>query len=89
MKHVISIGINNVSGLIPLNAAASGAKEFADWATSQGYKTTVFTDEGNIPVSQAAIFATIMNIINDKNCEKLVIFFSGHGILKSPSQEIW
>jgi len=88
MKHIISIGINKANGLTPLGAAVSGAKDFVQWGESQGYSTSLFTDEIK-NVSQSEIFDEINKIIEAKNCEKIIIFFSGHGILKSPSQEIW
>jgi len=89
MKNVISIGINNANGLTPLGAAVSGAIEFDKWAKSQGYRTTLFTDLENKPVLQNDIFTEINQIINEKTCEQLIIFFSGHGILRSPNQEVW
>jgi hypothetical protein len=88
MKHIISIGINNTDGLQPLGAAASGAEDFARWGTSQGYSTSLLIDDKG-PISQVHIFDEINNIVNAKTCEKLIVFFSGHGILKSPCQEIW
>lgn len=88
MKHIISIGIDKAKGLIPLGAAVSGANEFVEWGKSQGYSTSLFIDDGK-NVSQSEIFDEVNNVIENKNCEKLIIFFSGHGVLKSPSQEIW
>ncbi len=88
MKHIISIGIDKATGLTPLGAAVSGAKEFALWGQSQGYKTDVFVDETN-RITQSDIFDRIGEIVDSKTCEQLIVFFSGHGILKSPSQEIW
>lgn len=88
MKHIISIGIDKADGLTPLGAAVSGAKEFALWGQSQGYTTDVFVDEAN-KISQSEIFDKINEIIESRTCEQLIVFFSGHGILKSPSQEIW
>ncbi|MCU0440444.1 MAG: caspase family protein [Raineya sp.] len=88
MDYLISIGINKVSGLNPLNSAVKGAEEFAEWGKSQNYHVSLFTDvEKKVCLSE--IFDGISKIIDAKNCEKLIIFFSGHGILKSPSQEIW
>jgi hypothetical protein len=88
MKHIISIGIDKANGLTPLGAAVSGAKEFALWGQSQGYRTDVFVDETN-RITQSDIFDRISEIVDSKTCEQLIVFFSGHGILKSPSQEIW
>lgn len=88
MKHIISIGIDKADGLTPLGAAVSGAKEFALWGQSQGYTTDLFVDETK-RVTQSEIFDKISEIIVAKTFEQLIVFFSGHGILKSPSQEIW
>ncbi len=88
MKHVISIGIDSAEGLTPLNAAVSGAKEFDTWAKTQGYSSLLFVDEQN-PVLLNDIFDAIKKIVDDRNCEQLIIYFAGHGILLSPSQEIW
>lgn len=88
MKHIISIGIDNANGLNPLRAAVSGAQDFARWGITQGYTTSLYTDENN-NVTIAAIFNEINRIVRDGNCEQLIIFFSGHGILKSPGQEVW
>ncbi|MEG1667391.1 caspase family protein [Chryseobacterium sp.] len=89
MNHVISIGINNVIGLPPLTAAAQGAIDFDTWAQSQKYKTKLFTDTGGKQVSVNDVFLEIERIIDEKTCEKLIIFFAGHGILLSPFQERW
>lgn len=88
MKHIISIGINKTEGLTQLGGAVSGAEDFAAWGKSQGYTTTLFVDDKKA-VTQTAIFDKISKIIAAKNCETLIVFFSGHGILKSPSQEVW
>ena len=88
MKHILSIGINNTNGLTILGAAVSGAQDFDKWGKSQGYSTTLLTDETK-PISQSQIFDEINKIVTARNCETLIVFFSGHGILKSPSQEVW
>lgn len=88
MKHIISIGIDNAHGLNPLLAAVSGAKDFANWGLTQGYTTSIHTDENN-SVSITSIFNEVNRIVRTGTCEQLIIFFSGHGILKSPGQEVW
>jgi hypothetical protein len=88
MKHLISIGINNTEGLLPLAAAAKGAEEIAIWGNKQGYNVTLITDKTG-KISQQQIFSAIHTIIQQQTCEQLLIYFSGHGLLKSPSQEIW
>lgn len=88
MKYIISIGINNTDGLQPLSAATSGAQDFANWGISQGYTTSLLIDDTG-SITQSQIFDEIKKIVDRQTCEKLIIFFSGHGILKSPCQEIW
>lgn len=88
MKHILSIGINNTDGLTILGAAVSGAQDFDKWGKSQGYSTTLLIDDIK-PISQSQIFDEINKIVAARNCETLIVFFSGHGILKSPSQEVW
>lgn len=87
MKYLISIGVNNVEGLTPLESAASGARDFALWGQSQNYETFLFTDE-NQPVTITAIYQKIKSIVKSYNCEKLIVFFAGHGFLKGTRQEV-
>lgn len=86
MKKVISIGIDRARGMTGLQGAASGAEDFGKWAQTQGYDVKIFTDS-TASVSQADIFKEVKSAIG--YCEQLIIFFSGHGILKGPSQELW
>lgn len=88
MKHIISIGINKTDGLAILGGAASGAQDFDTWGKSQGYTTTLLIDDQK-SITQAQVFDEVNKIVSARNCETLIVFFSGHGILKSPSQEIW
>ena len=88
MKHIISIGINNTDGLTVLGAAVAGAKDFDIWGKSQGYTSTLLVDDEK-SITQSQIFDEINKIVTARNCETLIVFFSGHGILKSPSQEVW
>ncbi|MBP0613662.1 caspase family protein [Chryseobacterium sp. cx-311] len=88
MKHIISIGINRTEGLTPLGGAVSGAKDLEEWGKSQGYSTTLLVDDAK-SITQSEVFDGINKIVTARNCELLIVFFSGHGILKSPSQEVW
>lgn len=89
MNHVICIGVDKVDGLTPLTAAAQGAIDFEAWAKSQNYSTTLFTDNEGQPVYTHEIFKEINRIVTGQICTKLIIYFAGHGILKSPNQEQW
>lgn len=89
MNHVISIGVDNVQGMIPLTGAAAGAEEFAEWARSQSYETSTFTDREDRKVLIRDISEEVSRIVDSRTCTKLIIFFAGHGFLQSPTQEIW
>ncbi len=89
MDYVISIGVDNVQGMIPLTGAAAGAEEFAEWAKSQNYNTSTFTDKGERKVLIRDISEEVSRIVDSRTCTKLIIFFAGHGFLQSPTQEIW
>ena len=40
----VVIGVDRTGSLPPLGGAASGAKDFADWAQDQGMAVTLLTD---------------------------------------------
>lgn len=82
------IGVNETGGLSPLGGAVSGAKEFAEWAGSQGVPSTLVTDEDQ-PVTLTQIQDAVESILEPRNCKKLIIYFAGHGFLLSPNVELW
>jgi len=90
----VVIGIDRTGGLTPLKAAASGAEDVARWLRGEGYQVTCLTDRPDPatgdarPVTRRMIFDAVAEHVNRSNVEKLVIYFAGHGYLRSPS-EIW
>ncbi|MDQ0965417.1 hypothetical protein QFZ20_000820 [Flavobacterium sp. W4I14] len=87
-KCAVVIGVNKTGKLPTLSAAASGARDFAAWAKSQDYDTVLLTDEGKA-VSVKEIKAAIRNFVDKQAYGSMIIFFSGHGILKSALDEQW
>ncbi len=90
-RALVSIGVDKTGGALPhLRAAASGAKQFADWGRQQGFDVFEFTDitDGQT-VRSATIFDAINAVVKDLNYQQLVVFFSGHGLLRAPGVEIW
>lgn len=87
-KCAVIIGVNK-TGLLPvLTAAVQGAKEFNAWALSQDIDTVLHIDE-TLPVTVAEV-ADSVNAFLDKGIYSLMlVYFAGHGVLKSASEEQW
>lgn len=89
MKRAVIIGVDNVKGAKPLNAAVRDAKNFEKWARVQGFETTLITDEKKA-VTSAAIYAAVRTCFHrEEDTSQLIIYFAGHGLLKAPDAEIW
>lgn len=87
-RCAVVIGVNKTGDLPVLHAAASGAREFAAWATSQGIEVTLLTDD-NGDVSLGNVNAAIRSYVQQRIYGQLIVFFSGHGILRAPDYELW
>ena len=88
-KCAVVVGVNKTGGLPVLNAAASGAKEFADWASKQGFEVALLTDEGGKVVAMSDIKKAVSGFTQQRTFAQMIVFFSGHGILKGPDYELW
>lgn len=86
-RCAVVIGVNKTGDLPVLRAAASGAREFAAWATAQGIDATLLTDD-NGSVSLGDVNASIRNYVQRRTFGQLIVFFSGHGILRAPDYEL-
>ncbi len=92
-RACIAIGVDEVldaANLPRLSAAASGARTFAKWASSpeQQFESFCFTDETG-PLSISVIKEKIRSITKSGSYSQLVVYFAGHGILKSWDTEVW
>jgi hypothetical protein len=88
-RCAIAIGVDKAGKLPLLNAAAKGAKAFADWAQAQGFDTTLLTDADGQTVSASDVRKAVRKYVDSKTYSQLIVFFSGHGILKGPNDECW
>jgi hypothetical protein len=89
----VVIGVDRTGGLTPLKAAASGAKDVAAWLEQSGYEVSCLTDapdpDGTARVvTRKEIFDAVSAYVGRDNLDKLIVYFAGHGYLRSPS-EIW
>ncbi len=88
-KIAICIGVNNVKNFTPLQGATKGAIKFSEWAKSQGYEIKLFLDDDKFVVKANDIFDFIQECLNSMRYSQMLIYFSGHGILRGPKQELW
>jgi hypothetical protein len=89
-RACVAIGVDHVIGapnLPPLAAAAEGAERFAEWATSQQFDAVALTDRAGV-LTASAIKQQI-RAIKGGTYSQLIVYFAGHGILKSWDTEIW
>lgn len=90
-RACIAIGVDHVLGaanLPRLAAAADGAERFAQWASSQQFNAFCFTDRAG-PLSISVIKQQIRAITTSGSYSQMVVYFAGHGILKSWDTEVW
>lgn len=90
-RCAVVVGVDKTGGALPhLTAAASGAAEFAEWCRgSQKITATLLTDAGGSKVTVKEICDAIEVFAAQKIYSQLILYFAGHGILKSPGEEYW
>jgi hypothetical protein len=88
MKHAVLIGLNHTIGLEPLNAAVESARQMEAWANGQGFVTHLFVDSADKPVKADHIVDKIEEILETPPTQ-LIIYFSGHGCIKTAGSELW
>src|SRR5437764_9229156 len=91
LRACVSIGVNQVSNaptLPVLRAAADGADRFAAWAGQQGFEAFAFTDKSGA-LDIRTIKRQIAAIVQAGTYSQLVIYFAGHGLLRTWDTEVW
>jgi len=87
-KAAIIIGVGKTGRMPALPAATKSAIQFQSWANHQGFEVKMHTDEkGAVSVQQ--IKDSIRGLVEEKNLSQLIIYFSGHGVLRSANDEQW
>jgi hypothetical protein len=87
----VVIGVDRTDGLPRLNAAASGAKAFAQWCQSQSISVTLLDDADGKTITADLIYDAVGAFLQDPKTkyDQLIIYFAGHGVLKAPGAEAW
>ena len=88
-RAAICIGVNRTGGMKTLTSAADTAREFKEWAEGQGCDTKLLVDSDKEPVLLAEIFAAVSSFIEPPRYDVLMVYFAGHGILRTSSAEFW
>ncbi|EEA04358.1 peptidase C14 caspase catalytic subunit p20 [Burkholderia sp. H160] len=89
-RALVAVGVNKTASVFPpLNAAAQGAIQMADWGKRQGFDVTLLHDGDGSKVSISDVFSAVNAIVAARVYSQLIVYFSGHGILLSPDAEVW
>jgi|GEM_PF-1255974 len=88
-KIALCIGVDVIKGLTPLNKAADSARKFSEWAKKQEYDTELFVDSEVEKVNRRQILDRMASILDSRKYEQLIIFFSGHGVMRTLRNEVW
>jgi hypothetical protein len=89
-KALVAVGVDKAgTGFPPLSAAASGAKQIADWGKKQGFDVTLVSDSGRTKVKVADVYDAVDKVVKARVYSQLVLYFSGHGVLQAPDCEVW
>jgi len=91
-RACIAIGVDKViaaGNLATLRAARDGAERFSQWASSQQFAKCLCLTDRSSPLGIAAVKSEVRAIVTSGSYSQLIIYFAGHGILKSWDTEIW
>ncbi len=86
-RALVAIGVDKTGGLPTLKAAADGASKIAAWAARQGFDITLLTDKTEA-VTLAIVTASIHELVSKRVYDQLVVYFSGHGLLKGSNKRV-
>lgn len=87
-----AVGVDATGVLRKLAGAASGATQFADWLSSQsafGVNAVIemLTDAKGTKVSARGVQDAVKRLIDRGDLDLLILYFAGHGIVKSGGDE--
>jgi len=85
----VVIGVSRVPGFTPLAGVKTGVTEFSDWATAQGFQVERFVDFDGEPVRADSIVRAVRTVVDAGDAERLVVYFSGHGLAVGTWDDMW
>lgn len=88
-KALIAIGVGITDGSFPkLKGAVKDARDFHSWGKTQGFDCTLLVDDRR-KVRVADVYEAIDGYVRQNTYSQIIVYFSGHGILKAPDCELW
>lgn len=88
-KALIAIGVGATDGSFPkLKGASKDAREFHAWGKTQGFDCKLLVDDRK-KVRVADVYEAIDGYVRQNTYSQIIVYFSGHGILKAPDCELW
>lgn len=87
-KCAVIIGVNQTGQLPKLQGAVKGAEDFYAWADAKQFDTALITDKTET-VTVRKIKDAIKEFTKEKTYDLMIIYFAGHGFLKSAYDEYW
>lgn len=90
-RAAVAIGVEKypAANLPTLQAAVSGAHDFAKWSVDNDCETKVITDE-NAPVTVYRVVEAVKEFVDrqgDEMIDQLILYFAGHGVNKSYDEQ--
>lgn len=87
----VVVAVADAKPLKFLHGALNGARDFALWASAQGYETTLVTDE-----DEAVTVMRLKKELDKVLCtaaatpiERLALYFAGHGLMQETGEGLW
>jgi hypothetical protein len=89
---LVAVGVDTTVALAPLRGAASGATRIAQWLREQAAFGVSFfieelTDANGAKVSARNVQDAVRKLIDRGDLDLLILYFAGHGIVKSGNDE--
>jgi len=83
----LAIGVGDAPPLDYLRGAVNGAHAIADWASKQGYRTKLLSDEVN-PVELSDVGHSLTSLLAG-GADRLLLYFAGHGLSSGAADDLW
>lgn len=89
-RAALAIGVSDAPPLPFLGGAATGAREFHEWAQRFGYESRLVTDESE-PITAPRLrreFEAVLST-NGPGVHRFIIYFAGHGVIREVEEGLW
>lgn len=86
----LAIGISSAPPLPFLRGALNGARDFRNWAQSEGYQSEMLTDEKD-PVTLDTLRKRLETILSEATpgIPRFILYFAGHGLIREAEDGLW